>query len=72
MQSQLAIEGVVVGFILAVIGTMLTSIMAPSSHSGSYIDVAAIFFISGVSTHFIFEALGANKWYCTKGHACLQ
>ena len=28
-----------------------------------------VFWVGGVG-HVLFEAVGANKWYCTKGVAC--
>ena len=27
-------------------------------------------FLAGIFGHFLFEAMGANKWYCTNGVAC--
>lgn len=29
-------------------------------------------FITGVLSHFIFEILGLNRWYCKHGGACLK
>ncbi len=29
-------------------------------------------FLSGATLHLVMELVGANKWYCKKGHACQQ
>ena len=63
--TQLIIEAVVVGLLLGIIGVFFTKQLKDYS-------TFSIFFISGALTHFAFELMGANKWYCKNGNACLK
>lgn len=77
--KQLFIEALAVGIISMLIGFVIsTSVMyltQPDFELKKYNfwkSVLLTFFISGVATHFLFEMIGANKWYCTHGNACVN
>ena len=76
---SLAIEAIVVGFILVVVGTLVSYMV------GKYFSVSLppvckewnknrvmelSLFLSGVLTHLLFELVGGNTWYCKNGVAC--
>ena len=67
---KLIAEVIIVGFIFAVIGSILTYGFSGQTHADSMGSVFAIFFLTGAIGHVLFEALGANAWYCKNGNAC--
>ena len=69
--TKFSIEVLVVGFVFAVIGTILTYIFSNASHKGELFKVSSIFFMTGAIGHILFEIIDANKWYCKNGHACV-
>lgn len=69
--QQLIIEAVVVGIVFAAIGLGVTLAMYKKHHIDNKLQTALPFFITGILGHFLFEYFGANKWYCTHGHACI-
>ena len=76
---QLIIEALVVGVIVVVVGTFsgfviskfIVSDMPPvcKDWNKNFVMELSLFF-TGVITHFLFEFLGGNKWYCKNGFAC--
>lgn len=68
--TKFSTEVLVVGFVFAIIGTLLTYIFSSASHKGELFKVSSIFFMTGAIGHILFEILGANKWYCENGYAC--
>lgn len=67
MKSGLLLEALIVGIIFAVLLLIASAVVVPDT-----IDKQIkCGFVVGVMGHLIFEAIGANKWYCTNGHACM-
>jgi hypothetical protein len=77
--KELLVEAVIVGIIVTVIGTLITlllgkffSIELPpvcKDWNKNYVMEISLF-LTGFTTHLLCEAIGLNKWYCKKGHAC--
>lgn len=63
MIFQLFVEAFVVAVILVV--------MYKGVSLFNCVPQRATLFVSGFLTHFLFEAAGANAWYCKNGVACL-
>ena len=65
--------GTVAGFIVALVASQLGNNDLPDVckdwNKGWTMEWSL--FLAGVLGHFAFEVMGANKWYCTGGHACL-
>ena len=59
--KELVTEALVVGLVMLVIFMALKMVTK---------DVRVTVFLTGVLGHFLFELLGANKWYCKYGTAC--
>lgn len=65
--QTLAIEAFVVGGILAIVHHLISHIQASKN-----VPPMMTMFAIGVMTHLLFEAVGANRWYCRHGAACLR
>lgn len=78
---HLIIEAIIVGVVVVIVGTASGYIVGKFNN----IDLPTVckrwnknhvmeisLFITGVLSHFIFEMLGLNKWYCKHGRACVQ
>ena len=65
--------GTVAGFIVALVASLLGNNDLPDVckdwNKGWTMEWSL--FLAGVLGHFAFEFMGANKWYCDNGHACL-
>ena len=61
---QVLIEALVVGLVFAIL------VLIASFAFGSSANPAILGFVSGFIGHLVFEAVGANKWYCANGAAC--
>lgn len=59
--KQLIIEGIVVGCIMVILHLLMKQYIKNEIH---------LLFLIGLFGHFIFEAVGANKWYCKNGYSC--
>lgn len=78
---QLIVEAIVVGIILLLVSIPAMGILHclyPSDYTGcanlppkSKTKYYVTTFLIGVITHLIFEYMGANKWYCKNGYACI-
>ena len=74
--KQLLIEALVVGIATVVIGTLVSlmySAIVPKIEGkkwNKYFAMETVLFLTGVMAHFLFEMIGANKWYCKNGYAC--
>ena len=76
---QLLIEAIAVGLMLVVVGTavswgvgrLMGTELPPvcKDWNKNYIMEICLF-LTGVIAHFLFEAVGANRWYCKNGFAC--
>jgi len=64
---NLLIEAFVVGVVFTVVILILNSVFG---FNNDLTKLAILGFFSAVITHFLFELLGANKWYCDNGVAC--
>jgi len=62
--SQLAIEAIVVGIITVIVMALLQRV--------SPMNPLLMFFVGGVLIHLGCEVSGINKFYCSKGAACLK
>lgn len=62
---QLVGEAIIVGIILVITWSILNPMLENFTE-----NKLAVLFIVGALTHFGFEAVGANTWYCEHGNAC--
>ncbi len=72
---RLIIEALVVGVVIVIMGypsSMLALKILPMVDDNHLPVMYLSLFITGLSSHFLFEALKLNKWYCTNGFACLK
>ena len=72
---KLIIEAFVVGVVIAIMGypSSILSLRILPIVGDNHLPVMYLsLFITGISSHFLFEALKLNKWYCTNGFACLK
>ena len=60
---KLLVEALVVGIVMLAIHYVL-SMFIPNP--------LIVVFLTGFVGHLLFELVGANKWYCTHGKACLE
>ena len=79
---MLLIEGVVVGLVTSIIGISLGYLVFtiyPLSqglhkeymlYNKNFI-LEILLFLTGFLAHISFELIGANKWYCKNGLACI-
>ena len=67
--TQLWIEAFIVGIILILVSYPIMAVTKKLSYEGEGKYIGATFLI-GVVTHILFEAMGANAWYCKNGAAC--
>jgi len=63
LNEKLLIEGVVVGILLLLINSVVSTLF-------NIKDVIRVSFIGGFVAHILFEISGVNKWYCDNGVAC--
>lgn len=68
----LLIEAIVVAVVLLLIGTVIKMILDKMNMFKSQYNNQLTLLISGVLTHLLFELVGANKYYCKHGGACLK
>ncbi len=74
---KVLIEALVVGLVTAIVGLVIaTSLMFTEKDFSlkSYTfwpRVMLGYFLTGFVLHLLFESIGANKWYCRNGNACL-
>jgi hypothetical protein len=76
---KLVIEAVIVGLIVALIGTAVTFVVSkitavdlpPTCRvwKKNY-TMEIVLFLTGILTHLAFEFVGGNTWYCKNGVAC--
>tara|TARA_B110001454_G_C12673795_1_gene414944 strand:- start:914 stop:1153 length:240 start_codon:yes stop_codon:yes gene_type:complete len=76
---NLLIEGVAVGIVVLVVGTIVGFILgrfmsvdlpkACREWNKNHIMEISLF-LTGFLTHIIFELFGLNNWYCKHGRAC--
>ena len=76
---NLLIEAILVGLVVLAIGTIVSYFIGKSmgvdlpkvckDWNKNYIMEICLF-LTGVIAHFLFEAVGANRWYCKNGFAC--
>lgn len=72
---RLIIEALVVGLVIMAMGypsSMLALKILPMVDNNHIPAMYLSLFITGVSSHLLFESLRVNKWYCTNGFACLN
>ena len=67
--KQIAIEAFIVGILLVAIGMAIAQ--TPCFIKDPQLRKARDLFLAGVITHVVFEIIGANKWYCKRGAACI-
>ena len=60
---ELIIEALVVGIVIVISGHIVGHFLKVKSNP-------ILIFFTGILTHFAFEFLGFNKWYCKNGFAC--
>lgn len=73
---KLAQEAVVVGLACVLLGSAIGAaigpvLAGPPGDWNRHHVMEASLFATGVLAHMIFEATGANRWYCKNGSACL-
>jgi hypothetical protein len=74
-------EALIVGILAIIIGTIVSYLLGNTfkvdlpnvcnDWNKKHIKEISLF-LTGILTHLTFEFLGANKWYCTYGNACLK
>ena len=76
---NLIAEAVVVGLFIVIIGTIVAATVGKlfkvdlppvCSDWNRNRTMEISLFVTGVLGHFLFEAIGANAWYCRHGNAC--
>lgn len=72
---QLFLEALIVGVSISIFGLAIYFIFVNLNDKLKISDnmlVMLSLFITGFIIHLVFEAIGLNKTYCTKGYACLK
>lgn len=71
---KLIIEAIVVGLVIMAMGFPSSAIalkVLPIGEGESHLPVMYLsLFITGLTSHLLFEALKLNSWYCSNGFAC--
>jgi hypothetical protein len=79
--ADLVVEAIVVGLVVLLMGNLvgwslntlnIAKVPLPpvcDSWNDLYVKELMLF-LTGFLSHLVFEAMGANKWYCTHGYAC--
>lgn len=74
--AHLLIEALVVALSAGILGLIISTLMMYTNKDFSireyhfWPQVFLSFFLTGFLLHLIYEAIGANRWYCTNGNAC--
>jgi hypothetical protein len=70
--TQLLNEILVVGFLTAIIGMIVSYLMMGqrSKDFKHWDQVGLSYFITGMLIHIMCEFTNINKWYCKNGNAC--
>jgi H+/Cl- antiporter ClcA len=74
---KLVYEALFVGIITAIVGLVISTLFMLGSDRFSWKTynfwprVMLSYFVTGIVLHLGFEFLGANKWYCRNGNACI-
>ena len=72
---KLIIEALVVGLVVMAMGypsSMIALNILPMKEGDHRPVMYLSLFITGVSSHFLFESLRINQWYCSHGYSCLK
>ncbi|CBN80325.1 EsV-1-15 [Ectocarpus siliculosus] len=70
---RLVIEAVVVGVVMILAGYpcgLLASKLLPMKGGDHRPVMYLSLFLTGLSSHLLFEALKINLWYCSNGFSC--
>lgn len=67
---ELIYEALVVGIILLIVSVPIMGLVNTHMKDYGQWKFYASTVLIGFFTHILFEYSGANKWYCTNGHAC--
>lgn len=67
---MLVLEALTVGITAAIAGVLFAWVLTLAKVKLDLKTIALLFFFTGVFLHVFYEAVGANKWYCTNGVAC--
>lgn len=76
---SLLLEAIVVGFIMIIIGLIVSKLVTPGfsvelpegcAHWNDKHIMEITLFATGFLGHLLFEVTGANGWYCKNGNAC--
>lgn len=79
MNKTLLQEAIVVGVCIVIIGSIVSysiKLLSPNKLPdvckdwNKFYIMEICLFLTGFIAHFIFEYVGANKWYCKNGNAC--
>jgi len=71
---NVVIEAIVVGIVMMIMGFpsgMLASKILPVVDNNHIPVMYLSLFLTGLSSHLVFEVLQINKWYCKYGASCL-
>lgn len=72
---RIFVEAIVVGVVMMLVGYpcgLAASKIVPVN-GGDHVRVMYLgLFLTGLSSHLLFEALKINLWYCVNGFACLK
>jgi hypothetical protein len=72
---RLVVEAVIVGLVVVIMGIPSSAIalkILPVVDDDHVPVMYLSLFITGVSSHLLFETLRINSWYCRNGVACLN
>lgn len=74
---KVLLEALVVGLVTSIVGLIIATTLMFTQKDFSlktytfWPRVMIGYFLTGFLLHLLFEGLGANKWYCKNGNACL-